>query len=176
MTTRCLVLTPWMAPHQSIDWQEAVTLVFLGKAELLEHYDATVSSPSVTLHIPAVLRLKKAIARMKKDVKFSRASVYQRDGHRCQYCGEKKATRALTYDHVVPFSRGGPTTWNNIVTSCAACNLRKRNRTPEEAGMKLLSHPVRPNALPLVGLFALPSEVPEQWLPYLGGYAAARSA
>jgi 5-methylcytosine-specific restriction endonuclease McrA len=176
LTTNCLVLTPWMQPHQSIEWQEAVTLVFLGKVEALEHYDAVVSSPSVTVHIPAVARLKKHVSRTKRDVKFSRMNVYTRDGFRCQFCGEKKAQRLLTYDHVVPFSRGGKTEWTNIVTACGGCNRRKANRTPEEAGMRLLKRPVRPKALPLAGVFALPSVVPVQWLPYLEESALAADA
>ena len=172
MTTNCLVLTPWMQPHQSVVWQEAVTLVFLGKAEALEHHDAVVSSPSVTIRLPAVARLKKTVSRMKKDVKFSRLNVYARDGFRCQFCGEKKAQRLLTYDHVLPFSRGGKTEWTNIVTACGSCNRRKANRTPEEANMRLLQRPVRPKALPLVSAFALPNVVPAEWLPYLQHDAA----
>ena len=169
-TTDCLVLTPWMQPHQTISWEEAITLVYLDKAEALEHYDATVSSPSMTLHIPAVIRLKKKVALRKKDVKFSRANVYERDGYRCQFCGEKKSARQLTYDHVVPYSRGGKTEWTNIVTACGTCNRRKANRTPEEAGMRLLKKPIVPKALPLSGVFALPRIVPPSWLPYLEGY------
>lgn len=156
-----------MAPHQSIDWQMAVTLVFLGKAEVLEEYEATVSSPSVTIQLPAVVRLKKHVSRMKKDVKFSRSNIYERDGYRCSYCGERKPTSQLNYDHVVPRSRGGKTVWENIVTSCIRCNLRKDNKTPEEAGMHLRRKPVRPRTLPLASVFALPKEVPEQWMPYL---------
>jgi 5-methylcytosine-specific restriction endonuclease McrA len=159
-----------MQPHMTASWQESVTLVYLDKAEALEQYDATVSSPSMTIQIPAVVRLKKRVARMKKDVKFSRANVYQRDEHRCQFCGEKKSTRQLTYDHVKPFSRGGKTDWTNIVTACGDCNRRKANRTPEEAGMRLLKQPVKPRALTLSGVFALPRSVPAQWLPYLAGH------
>lgn len=163
----CLVLTPWMAPHELIVWQDAVTRVFLGKAEVLEEYEVAVSSPSVTIQLPAVLRLKKLITRTKRDVKFSRANLYQRDQYRCQYCSTKKAASHLNYDHVLPRSRGGKTVWENIVTSCIKCNLRKDNRTPEEAGMHLLKRPTKPASLPLTSVIALPREVPEQWLPYL---------
>jgi 5-methylcytosine-specific restriction endonuclease McrA len=169
----CLVLLPWMAPHRSIDWTEAVTLVFLGKADVLEEYEATVSSPSTTIRLPAVLQLKKHVVRNKKDVKFSRANVYQRDDHRCQYCGTRKPVSGLNYDHVLPRSRGGKTTWENIATSCVACNLKKDNRTPEEAGMRLLRKPTKPRSLPLVSVFALPKHVPEQWLPYLNATTEA---
>lgn len=176
MNTNCLVLTPWMQPHQSVSWQEAVTLAFLDKAEVLEEYDASVSSPSMTVQIPAVLRLKKHVSRTKKDIKFSRINVYQRDDFRCQFCGEKKPQRALTYDHVVPFSRGGKTEWTNIVTACGPCNRRKGNRTPDEAGMHLMKRPVKPKVLPLVTAFVLPKTIPPQWLPYLAPASSAASA
>lgn len=162
-----LVLTPWMSPHRIVNWQEAVTLVFLRKAEALEEHAASVSSPSVTIQLPAVLRLKMHVAREKRDVKFSRVNVYQRDGHRCQYCGEKFPPAKLSYDHVIPRARGGQTTWENIVTACKRCNLKKGHHTLQQAGMKLLKKPARPKSLPLVQPLALPREVPELWLPYL---------
>jgi 5-methylcytosine-specific restriction endonuclease McrA len=172
----CLVLTPWMSPHQSISWQEAVTLVFLKKADVLEEYEATVSSPSMTIQLPAVLRLKKQVVRMKKDVKFSRVNVYQRDSYTCQYCCNKKPASQLNYDHVIPRSRGGKTVWENIVTSCVKCNLHKDNRTPEEAGMRLLRKPQKPKSLPLTSIFVLPREVPEEWLVYLHGTETVQGA
>ena len=168
MTTNCLVLTPWMQPHQAVSWQEAVTIVYLKKAEVLEQYDAFVSSPSVRLRIPAVVRLKKMIARVKSDVKFSRINVYTRDGFRCQYCGLKRTMKHLNYDHVLPRSQGGKTVWENIVTSCIRCNLQKDCRTPEQAGMRLLRKPIKPKSLPLSGTFVLPTDVPAVWASYLG--------
>ncbi len=135
---------------------------------MLEHYDAFVSSPSVRLQVPAVVRLRKMIARVKADVKFSRINVYTRDGFRCQYCGLKRTTKHLNYDHVLPRSQGGKTVWDNIVTSCISCNLRKDCRTPEQAGMRLLKRPTKPKTLPLSGTFVLPKDVPGPWMPYLG--------
>jgi 5-methylcytosine-specific restriction endonuclease McrA len=168
MTTHCLVLTPWMHPHQAVSWQEAVTLVYLKKGDVVEEYDAVISSPSVTIKVPAVVRLKRMLARVKTDVKFSRVNVYTRDGFRCQYCGLQRTMKHLNYDHVVPRSLGGRTTWENIVTSCIKCNLRKDCRTPEQAGMRLLKKPVKPKSLPLSGTFVPPKELPDVWAPYLG--------
>ena len=125
MPTDCLVLTPWMQPHQTVSWQEAVTLVYTKKGQPIEHYDEFVSSPSTTIQLPAVIRLKMMIATMKSDVKFSRINVYTRDGFRCQYCRVKKPMKGLNYDHVIPRAHGGKTSWENIVTSCIACNLKK---------------------------------------------------
>jgi 5-methylcytosine-specific restriction endonuclease McrA len=172
---RTLVLTPQMAPIRIATWEESVVLVWQGKADALELYEATVSSPSVTLQIPAVVRLHKSVHMHKNGVKFSRINVLSRDGLRCCYCGERKKARELNYDHVIPRSRGGKTTWQNIVTACLGCNRRKGNRTPQEAGMRMHFKPYVPTTLvrqqPLLFLIG---DAPEQWGPYLG--EAAQSA
>lgn len=142
--------------------------VLVGKADTLETYEVTVSSPSVTLKIPAVVRLRKDMQTHKKGVKFSRANVMTRDGFRCCYCGERKRPRELNYDHVLPRHRGGKTVWENIASACYKCNGKKRNRTPEEAGMKMHFQPYRPKTLPHVPpIFHLLDEIPEQWEPYV---------
>ncbi len=163
---RTLLLTPWMAPHRVISWERSVVLVLLGKVDVLEHYDQEIRSPSLVLRAPAVARLKKG-GTAKQVVRFSRVNVYTRDGFRCQYCGEKKAMRDLNYDHVVARVRGGKTVWENIVTSCYACNDRKGSRTPEEAGMRLRRKPFKPSSLPVTPVLGITrSEMPEVWLPY----------
>jgi len=170
-----LVLAPWMAPHKiNAGWHKSVCSVLSGDADVLEEYDETISAPSLTMHIPAVLRLRKHMVRTKKNPKFSRGNIYSFFKHRCAYCGKQFKARDLTYDHVLPRSRGGPTDWTNIVPACGngpqSCNARKDNRTPEEAGMKLLVHPRQPTELPVTGILALPRHVPELWIPYLQGY------
>jgi 5-methylcytosine-specific restriction endonuclease McrA len=164
---RTLLLTPWMEPHRVIPWERSVVLVVLGKVDVLEEYDEQIRSPSYALRTPAVVRLRKARAGTKQVVRFSRINVYTRDGFRCQYCGEKKAMRDLNYDHVIARVRGGKTVWENIVTSCYACNDRKGSRTPEEAGMALRRKPFRPSSLPVTPVLSVTrSEMPEVWLPY----------
>jgi 5-methylcytosine-specific restriction endonuclease McrA len=164
---RTLLLTPWMAPHKIISWERAVVLLVLDKIDVLEEYDEEIRSPSRTLRTPAVARLKKTGAARKHGVRFSRINVYTRDGFRCQYCGERKEMRHLNCDHVVPRVRGGHTVWENIVTSCYACNDRKGSRTPEEAGMTLRRKPFKPSSLPVTSAFRVTrSEMPEVWLPY----------
>ena len=154
-----------MSPHKIISWQRAVVLVVLGKAEILEEYDETLGP--VDFKTPAVVRLTKGHATQKLVVRFSRINVFTRDGFRCQYCGVKKEMRELNYDHVVPRVRGGKTEWENIVTSCYACNDRKGSRTPEEAGMKLLRKPIKPKSLPLTSAFRVDaSEIPPIWHPF----------
>lgn len=168
MSRRTLLLTPWMAPHKIISWERAVILWFLDKVEVLEEYEDVVSSPSVSLRTPAVVRLKKAIRSVKQVVRFSRTNVFARDDFRCQYCGERKGARELNYDHVVPRKHGGKTVWENIVTSCYPCNDRKGSRTPEQAGMKLRKQPVRPRTLPLAAAFRVrDDDVHSLWEPYV---------
>ncbi|HEY8086191.1 MAG TPA: HNH endonuclease [Polyangiaceae bacterium] len=165
---RTLLLNPWMAPHKIISWERAVVLVVLGKVDVIEEYDEEIRSRSFSLRTPAVVRLKKGGATTKQVVRFSRINVYTRDGFRCQYCGERKAMRDLNYDHVIPRVRGGKTNWENIVTSCYACNDRKGSRSPEEAGMKLRKKPFTPKSLPVTPVLAVTrSEMPEAWLRYL---------
>jgi 5-methylcytosine-specific restriction endonuclease McrA len=167
MSSQTLVLTPWMSPHRVTGWFDAVCLVYTGKARLLEEYEETVSSPSVTLNIPAVVQLQRAVGHHKKAVKFSRINVFTRDHFCCQYCGTKKGMRELNYDHVIPRDQGGKTVWENIVAACYPCNGSKANKTPEQAKMKLLKHPVRPKTLPMSQPVFLSDETPAEWRPYL---------
>jgi 5-methylcytosine-specific restriction endonuclease McrA len=167
VTAQTLLLTPWMLPHKIISWQAAVSMSFLGKVDVLEVYEDVVRSPSVSINMPAVVRLRKPLGGMKRGVKFSRINVFTRDGFRCQYCGERGTVESLNYDHVVPRVQGGRTVWENIVTSCYPCNSRKRGRTPEQAGMKLLRAPVKPKALPMTPVVHRSGgRIPEVWSPY----------
>jgi 5-methylcytosine-specific restriction endonuclease McrA len=167
VSTATLLLTPWMAPHKVISWQRAVVLLWLGKVEVLEEYDEPIVGPSLVLRTPAVVRLRKGSAPVRHRVRFSRINVFTRDGFRCQYCGAKKAASDLNYDHVVPRVRGGKTAWENIVSSCYACNDKKGGKTPEEAGMKLLRAPFRPRTLPPAPALELGARVPDAWRDYV---------
>lgn len=160
------MLTPWMAPHRVIGWQRAIVLFYLGKVEVLEEYDELVTAPSIALYVPSVVRLTRGNVSTKHKVRFSRINVFTRDGFRCQYCGERRAMSELNYDHVVPRVRGGKTAWENIVTSCYACNDRKGSRTPEEAGMKLLRKPSRPRSLPHAPIVLSGGDIPSVWRSY----------
>lgn len=177
MDYSALILAPWMAPHKIYAWHRSVCTVLSGNADVLESYDETISAPSLTMRIPAVIRLRKHLARIKKNPKFSRMNVYTAFGFKCAYCGRKFKAHDLTYDHVLPRSRGGPTDWTNVVPACGGpkgCNGKKDNKTPEEAGMRLLTPPKQPKELPLTGILTLPKHVPELWLPYVEGYRTMR--
>ncbi len=144
-----LVLNPGYEPVARVPWQRAVTLLFLGKVEVVEEYDhREIRSVTFVLKMPSVVRLLRALRGKRKAIKFSRENVYARDAGRCQYCGAGVPRDEITYDHVVPRALGGKTTWENIVTSCVFCNQKKGGRTPDQAGMKLRSVPARPKKLP----------------------------
>jgi 5-methylcytosine-specific restriction endonuclease McrA len=166
-THRTLVLSQGFEPVVIVPWQRALTLLFLGKAEVIEEYDRDVKATSFVVKIPAVVRLLQAFRRHVKPVKFSRINIYGRDKYRCQYCGVKKLIAELTFDHVLPRAQGGSTTWTNIVTCCGSCNKKKANRTPEQAGMRLLKVPVRPNATPVLIVTMSRTSVPDAWHDYL---------
>ena len=121
----------------------------------------------IPIYIPSVASLINSTGSFKRGVKFSRINVFTRDNFRCQYCGESKKMGALNYDHLIPRFRGGKTVWENIVTACYPCNSRKGNRTPEEAGMRVLKKPYKPKTLPMMSPRFDPKEIPLNWLPYV---------
>ena len=145
-----LVLNASYEPINIISWKRALHLLCLGKVEVLAEYDCEIRSVSFTVKLPSVLRLLKyvKIRKANQKVKFSRANIYARDQHTCQYCGEKCSAENLTFDHVIPIVMGGTKTWENIVTCCIDCNHRKGGRTPEKAGMALIRRPKEPEWIP----------------------------
>ena len=110
-------------------------------------YDANLDSWKTAMQMPAVIRLL-SFVNPKKDIRFfesfTRQNVYERDGGKCMYCGDSVSRNKFTFDHVIPKSRGGKTIWQNIVCSCLPCNSKKDNKTPTEAGMKLIQRPFAP--------------------------------
>ena len=162
-----LLLSISYEPIKVIDWRKAITMLFLGKVEVIEEYGCNIHSVSFTIKLPSVVRLLKVVKRNSKSVKFSRQNIYARDRYKCQYCGDKFPTEELTYDHVLPKSRGGRTEWTNIVTCCIDCNRKKGGKTPREASMKLLKKPVMPTWIPAVRLTIGFKQVPQTWREYL---------
>jgi 5-methylcytosine-specific restriction endonuclease McrA len=166
-THRTLVLSRSYEPVNIVSWQQAITLLFLGKVEVIEEYDRDIKTTSLAIKIPAVVRLLNMFRQHRKPVKFSRINIYGRDKYTCQYCGQKKSIGDLTYDHVVPRAQNGKTTWTNIATCCEDCNRRKANRTPEQAGMRLLKAPTQPTATPVLVVAVSRESVPDAWRDYL---------
>ena len=131
-------------PVGVIDCLEALVMCIIGKAIAVEEYEEEISSPSVTFKIPSVIVLKRVVKFINNSLHVNRNNIFWRDKNQCQYCGIIETPKELTLDHIVPKSRGGKNTWTNLVTCCKKCNQEKRDRTPEEAGMKLLNKPKAP--------------------------------
>jgi 5-methylcytosine-specific restriction endonuclease McrA len=164
---RTLLLTAWYFPYKVIRWEDAVCMIYVGKADSLVDYAERVSSPSTSMQMPAVIRLRRSSIKVKRGVKFSRINVFTRDKFRCQYCGAKKPMALLTFDHVIPRCCGGRTEWTNIVTACRPCNGRKADRTPDESGMFPSSEPTQPKSLPLTGPAIDIERAPQEWRDFL---------
>jgi 5-methylcytosine-specific restriction endonuclease McrA len=130
------------------------------------HDDEEVHTISFRIRVPRVILLMTFDRQPKKEVKFTRHNIFERDRNTCQYCGRTLDRRDLNLDHVIPRDRGGPTTWENIVCSCIPCNTRKANRTPAEAGIRLVRKPKRPKWRPFVQVsFGVP--VHDSWKHFL---------
>ncbi len=149
--------------------RRAHVLVFKRKAEVIEELDQPLRTSTSIYPWPHVIRLV-AYVQVPRSAqrKISRRALFARDGWRCVYCGT--STTRLTLDHVIPRSRGGDSVWENVVTSCAPCNLRKGNRLPEEVSM-ILTAPPRPPAPVLFIRLAAP-RIPSGWQPYLRQFGA----
>lgn len=125
-----------------------------------------IQSVSFKIRVPRVIMLLVFDRLPKKEVKFTRHNIFERDRDTCQYCGEVFSRKDLNLDHIIPRDRGGPTTWENIVCSCIPCNTRKSNRTPTEAGIRLIRKPKKPKWRPFVQVnFAL--DYHDSWKHFL---------
>jgi len=164
-----LLLNATYEPLRVVNWQKAITLLWQGKVEVLEVYDREIHGVSISIKLPAVMRLLKMVKLREahRSVKFSRINIFTRDGNRCQYCRRKFRTEDLTFDHVIPIAKGGNKTWENIVTACWGCNNRKSGRMPEEAGMHLMRKPLKPKWNPVVTITIGVRNTPESWRDYL---------
>jgi 5-methylcytosine-specific restriction endonuclease McrA len=136
---KVLVLNASYEPLNITTWKRAVVLLLKGKAEQLEHNGQYIYTG---FPFPSVIRLRQYVRVPYKEIPLSRRNIFERDRHTCQYCHYKG--EQLTLDHVIPRSRGGVDSWENLVAACVRCNIKKGNRTPKEASMILLSQPRKP--------------------------------
>ena len=159
-----LVLDQGYQPINAVPWTKAMSYIAKNKVDILEEYETEVR---FNMGMPAVVRIKHRIDTSKKRIKFSRQNVLARDKFRCQYCGVRGSEIELTFDHVVPKSKGGRTEWENIVMACSACNAKKADKTPEQAGMKLRSRPYKPFWVPIFNVFLRNvGSIPPEWRDY----------
>jgi 5-methylcytosine-specific restriction endonuclease McrA len=182
LDTGVLVLNRVYQPIHVTSVRRAFTLLYAGAARALDEqfqqFDfESWSELSAALHdsigtvdrrirVPRVVVLLAYDRLPKTRVRFSRFNIYARDDNTCQYCGRRCTRADLNLDHIVPRSRGGTTSWENVVCSCVSCNLRKGGRTPDEAGMRLLRHPARPRWTPMFRS-ATRRALYREWRPFL---------
>lgn len=138
-----LVLNRSYIPVNVIGPRRAIVMVLNGVASTVEASGQFIRAGRMMLPVPSVITLTEYNKVPKQNRTVNRKTILLRDRYTCQYCGELRAKEALTLDHVIPQSRRGPSTWENLVACCRKCNHRKADRTPEEAGMKLLHKPAR---------------------------------
>lgn len=157
-----LVLNATFEPLSVVSTERAACLVVAEKADVLEDDGRVIRSERLILRRPSVIRLRYMVrVPYMRRAALSRRAIFARDDHRCQYCGEW----ADSIDHVVPRSKGGPHSWENVAAACRPCNLGKRDRTPDEAGMRLARPCRAPRATAWVVVSV--SSVPEVWRAYL---------
>lgn len=185
---KSLVLNRSYLPVHVTTVRRAFSLLYRGVAKAVDEqyrtFDfrdwselSTIDCESVGLvaglvRVPRVILLVSFDRVPRREVRFSRHNIFMRDGNSCQYCGARKARSDLNLDHVVPRSRGGLTTWENIVCACLECNRMKGGRSPEEAGMRLQRRPRRPSWTPFVAR-NMAGTCYREWRPFLGGIDAA---
>ena len=143
-------------------WREISEL----KASLKTPHEDWIRSVNFEIQVPRVIRLLFYDRLPKQTIRFNRRNIFARDANRCQYCGRRFPTSELSLDHVIPRSRGGETSWENIVCSCVKCNVKKGGRTPHEASMQLIRPPVRPKRSPLLSI-KLGNPKYESWKTFL---------
>jgi 5-methylcytosine-specific restriction endonuclease McrA len=163
-----LVLNQNFEPLNVCNVKRALVLVLCGKAEVLELNHQTIHTPSLSIRCPSVISLAHLIRRPHPRARLSRKEVFIRDNYTCQYCGIR--TRDLTLDHVVPRSKGGPHTWENLVSACRHCNHRKGGKSVAEARMKLARPPREPKSNIYQMVYRYMEGGPlDEWLIYLPG-------
>jgi len=161
-----LVLNATYEPLSVVSVKRAVVLLLKEKAELIEAAEAMLRSERFSIPRPLVIRLVYYVRIPRRmSLPITRRTVLARDHYTCQYCRTIPPRKLLTLDHVMPRSRGGKTTWENVVTACQKCNGRKGSRTPEEINMKLLTQPRRPRYLAIAALTNLQTK--QAWDKYM---------
>lgn len=162
-----LVLNANFEPLNVCTTRRALGLIFSGKAEMIMNGRGTVQTVRADYPRPSIIRIGYMIHRPRPKVKLTKREVFRRDGYTCQYCGTRSGR--LTLDHIIPRHLGGQHTWENLVTACAACNLRKGGRLPKQANLNLHDRPSEPRPTAEY-LFGSHLEDNQEWRPFLEGW------
>ena len=167
--TAVLLLNASYEPIRVISWQHAITLFFKDKVEVVEEYDHEIRSVSVAFKAPSIVRLLRYVNIGSRTPPFSRFNILARDRFQCQYCASNLTNKEATLDHIVPRSKGGKTSWENVVCCCKTCNVKKGAKTLDQIGFRLKVKPIRPDWLPVLHL-RLHGNVPSSWQNFLEAY------
>jgi 5-methylcytosine-specific restriction endonuclease McrA len=160
-----LLLNANYEPLNVCNLRRAVSLILVGKAEVIDDTGTHFLSSEDIHEIPSIVRMRYQVRRPIPKLRLSRHSILARDNYECQYCG---STRDLTLDHVIPRWTGGPHTWENLVTCCRKCNLKKADKTPQQANMKLKKQPKQPHYVPYLSLQKYMTAIErEDWAFYI---------
>ena len=179
-----LLINRYYVPVCITTVRRGIVLLYTGNAQVLDADGATydfsrwrqlpvvngdrgIPTVDSTLRVPRVLQLLRFDRMPQTRIRLSRRNLLLRDQHQCQYCGARPGVRHLNVDHVRPRSRGGAHSWENLVISCRSCNLKKGQRTPEEAGMKLVRRPQRPRWSPTAHILMSHQQLLVEWQPFL---------
>jgi 5-methylcytosine-specific restriction endonuclease McrA len=166
-----LVLSSAYQPMHHVRWQDAISMWFAGRVEIVSVYeDRFIKTVDDILNVPSIVRFIGNVLKrfqFNRVVKFSRDNVFLRDEGKCQYCSKQLTKQNFTLDHIVPVSQGGKKVWQNIVTCCIACNQRKGNKSVKQAGMKLQKNPIIPKELIIGRENIFSTNTPEEWKDYL---------
>jgi len=165
MDMMALKLDSAYRPIEIIDAIEALVMCIIGKAIPVETYETKINSPSKAFNLPAVIVLKNVVKFRFTTIACNRQNIVLRDNNQCQYCANYFPLDKLTMDHVLPKSRGGKNTWENLVAACKKCNQKKGSRTTKESGMIPLKKPVRPKASLLRTIKK--NQISDLWKDYL---------
>ena len=163
LSSKVLLLNQNYEPMSVVSAKKAIILVFLQKVEIVEKRDLMIRSQHLALPLPSIIRLICYVRVPYKRVELTRRNILKRDSYSCQYCATKRGP--FTVDHVIPKTKGGNESWENLVCACVRCNNKKGRRTPEEANMPLIRRPRRPSHLFFIQHFIGTNE--ECWKPYL---------
>lgn len=170
MKWRVLKLDSSYRPIQVISWQDAMNMLFMGRATLVEpRENVFVRSATQQFQVPAVISINRYVNKGRVSLRVTRKNLFWRDNYTCQYCTKRFTKGELTIDHVTPKSAGGPKTWENIVTACRKCNQKKADKLPREANMFPLRAPVCPS--PAMFCDLADGTVDEIWKKYLEPYS-----
>lgn len=167
-----LLLNNTFEPIKVISWQKAIVLHFKKKVEIVEEYEGMIlHSQRLNIKVPAVVRLHYYVSIRKfQALRFSKENIFFRDNYTCSYCGKKFPKSQLTLDHVIPFSRGGKKTWDNIVTACTRCNNEKSDKSLDQFSKmkgKKFNKPKEPSIQNYLKFYIKVQQIPDKWKFYL---------